>query len=172
MPTDFHFPRRAEMHHVPLPELLAICENQALRKAELLFRAPAMPKWVWSRAEEIAALNLLLHGHGELSERLRMLGSQRQAQRDEVAGVIRQLIEETSQTWFSAGREVEVLGLSGLHYREFFTLLLPLYARLGVPGAAEHLEHVASDERLTAAIGRLAELYRDEELMMAIPVEL
>ena len=79
VPTDFHFPRRAEMHHVPLPELLAICENQALRKAELLFRAPAMPKWVWSRAEEIAALNLLLHGHGELSERLRMLGSQRQA---------------------------------------------------------------------------------------------
>ncbi len=172
VPADFHFPRRAEMHHVPLPELLAICENQALRKAELLFRAPAMPKWVWSRAVEIASLNLLLHGHGDLSERLRMLGSQRQAQRDEVAGVIRQLIEETSQTWFSAGRDVEVLGLSGLHYREFFTLLLPLYARLGVPGAAEHLEHVATDERLTAAIGRLAELYRDEELMMAIPVEL
>jgi hypothetical protein len=67
---------------------------------------------------------------------------------------------------------VEVLGLSGLHYREFFTILLPLYARLGVPGAAEHLAQVTSDERSAAAISELAELYRDEELMMAIPVEL
>jgi len=170
VPADFHFPRRAEMHHVPLPELLAICENQALRKAGVLFRAPAMPRWVWSRAVEIASLNLTLHGHPELGQRLGDLGSQRQAQRDEVAAVIRQLIEETSQTWFSAGREVDVLGLSGLHYREFFTLLLPLYARLGVHGAAEHLEKVTADERLAAAISRLAELYGDEELMMAIPV--
>ena len=172
VPGDFHFPRRAEMHHVPMPELLAICENQALRKAELLFRAPAMPKLVWSRAVQIAALNLGLHGHADLGDRISALGSQRQAQRDEVAGEIRQLIEDTSQTWFSAGREVAVLGLSGLHYREFFTILLPLYARLGVPGAAEYLAQVTGDERCAAAISKLAELYRDEELMMAIPVEL
>ncbi len=172
VPGDFHFPRRAEMHHVPMPELLAICENQALRKAELLFRAPAMPKWVWSRAVQIVSLNLGLHGHADLGDRISALGSQRQAQRDEVAGEIRQLIEDTSQTWFSAGREVAVLGLSGLHYREFFTILLPLYGRLGVPGAAEHLAQVTGDERSAAAISKLAELYRDEELMMAIPVEL
>jgi hypothetical protein len=172
VPGDFHFPRRAEMHHVPMPELLAICQNQALRKAELLLRAPAMPRWVWTRAIEIASLNLILHGHAELGDRLRTLGTQRQAQRDDIASVIRALIEETGQTWFSAGREVDVLGLSGLHYREFFTLLLPLYAELGVPGAAEHLAQVTSDEAASAAIARLAELYTDEELMMAIPVEL
>jgi hypothetical protein len=172
VPGDFHFPRRAEMHHVPMPELLAICENQALRKAELLLRAPAMPRWVWTRAIEIASLNLILHGHAELGDRLRTLGTQRQAQRDDIAGVIRALIEETGQTWFSAGREVDVLGLSGLHYREFFTLLLPLYAELGVPGTAEHLAQVTSDQAASAAIARLAELYGDEELMMAIPVEL
>jgi hypothetical protein len=117
-------------------------------------------------------LNLSLHGHADLGDRISALGSQRQAQRDEVVGEIRQLIEDTCQTWFSAGREVEVLGLSGLHYREFFTILLPLYARLGVPGAAEHIAQVTSDERSAAAISELAELYRDEELMMAIPVEL
>jgi hypothetical protein len=172
VPGDFHFPRRAEMHHVPMPELLAICENQALRKAEELLRAPAMPRWVWSQAVEIASLNLSLHGHADLGDRLSALGNQRQAQRAEVAGVIRQLIEDTSQTWFSAGREVDVIGLSGLHYREFFTILLPLYARLGVPGAAEHLAQVTGDENSAAAVTRLAELYRDEELMMAIPVEL
>ena len=172
VPGDFHFPRRAEMHHVPMPELLAICENQALRKAELLLRAPAMPRWVWSRAVEIASLNLGLHGHADLAGRLGAIGSQRQAQRADVAGVLRQLIDETSQTWFSAGRDVDVIGLSGLHYREFFTILLPLYARLGVPGAAEHLAGVTGDERSSAAVARLAELYRDEELMMAIPVEL
>lgn len=172
VPGDFHFPRRAEMHHVPLPELLAICENQSLRKAELLLQAPGMSNRAWAAAVEIASLNLTLHGHAELGERLSALTSQRQAQRDNVASTIRQLIEQTRQPWFSAGRELDILGLSGLHYREFFTLLLPLYAQLGVAGAAEHLARLRDDEHLAAAITRLAELYRDEETMMIIPVEL
>ena len=102
----------------------------------------------------------------------RRLPGQRQAQRDDIGSEIAHLIEQTRQPWFSAGREVDVKGLSGLHYREFFTLLLPLYARLGVPDAAEQLALTMENEQLAAAITRLAELYRDEETMMAIPVEL
>ena len=172
VPGDFHFPRRAEMYHVPLPELLAICENQALRKAALLLTAPVMTNRIWAAATEIAALNLTLHGHAELAGRLRALPGQRQAQRDDIGPEIANLIEQTRQPWFSAGREVDIKGLSGLHYREFFTLLLPLYARLGVAGAAGHLAQTMENEQLAVAITRLAELYRDEETMMAIPVEL
>lgn len=172
VPDDFHFPRRAEMYHVPLPELLAICENQALRKAALLLTAPVMANRIWTAATEIAALNLTLHGHADLAGRLRSLPGQRQAQRDDIASEIGKLIEQTRQPWFSAGREVDIKGLSGLHYREFFTLLLPLYGRLGVHDAAAHLARTMDNEQLAAAIRRLAELYRDEETMMAIPVEL
>ena len=172
VPGDFHFPRRAEMYHVPMPELLAICENQALRKAALLLAAPVMANRIWAAATEIASLNLTLHGHAELADRLRSLPGQRQAQRDDIGPEIANLIEQTRQPWFSAGREVDIQGLSGLHYREFFTLLLPLYARLGVPDATEHLAVISQNEHLAAAITRLAELYKDEETMMAIPVEL
>jgi hypothetical protein len=82
------------------------------------------------------------------------------------------LIEQTRQPWFSAGREVDIQGLSGLHYREFFTLLLPLYALLGVPDAAGQLALIMENEQLAGAITRLAELYGEEETMMPIPVEL
>jgi hypothetical protein len=126
----------------------------------------------WAAAAEIASLNLTLHRHAELGDRLRSLPDQRQAQRDDLGPVIGTLIEKTRQPWFSAGRVVDIKGLSGLHYREFFTLLLPLYARLGVPDAAEHLALTSRNEQLAEAIRRLAELYGDEETMMAIPVEL
>ncbi len=155
-----------------LPGDLAICENQALRKAALLLAAPVMANRIWAAATEIASLNLTLHGHGKLADRLRALPGQPQAQRDDIGPEIASLIEQTRQPWFSAGREVDIKGLSGLHYREFFTLLLPLYARLGVPDAAGHLAMTMENEQLAGAITRLAKLYGDEETMMAIPVEL
>ena len=171
VPGDFQFPRRAEMYPVPLSELTAILGNQALRKAELLFSAPALPKRLHAAATEIASLNLILHGSRGLGERLGTLSGPRWED-DDVAAAIRREIARTRQPWYSLGREVDIKGLSGLHYRAFFTLLLPLYARLGIPGAAEYLDEVTADPVTSAAIARLAELYHDEELMAALPVEL
>ncbi|MHB1596786.1 MAG: hypothetical protein ACYCO9_19980 [Streptosporangiaceae bacterium] len=172
VPGDFQFPRRAAMYPVPLQELLAILENQALRKAALLFAAPSMPRRFHLAAVEIAAMNLILHGHAELAADLTRAAGQHPGLGDDLAARVHAGIERTRQTWFSGGQEVEIQGLSGLHYRAFFTRLLPLYARLGVPGATEYQAEVGADQERLAAIARLTEIYHDEELMSAIPLEL
>ena len=172
VPGDFQFPRRAGMYPVPLQELLAILENQALRKAALLFGAPSMPRRFHAAAVEIAALNLILHGHAELAADLTRAAGQSSGLGPDLAARVHAGIERTRQTWFSGGQEVEIQGLSGLHYRAFFTRLLPLYARLGVPGAAAYQAEVGADQERLAAITRLTEIYHDEELMSAIPLEL
>ncbi|MHB1432554.1 MAG: hypothetical protein ACYCVZ_10615 [Streptosporangiaceae bacterium] len=172
VPGDFQFPRRAGMYPVPLQELLGILENQALRKAALLFGAPSMPRRFHAAAVEIAALNLTLHGHAELAAELTRTAGQPRDLGDDLAARVHAEIERTRQPWFSGGQEIEIQGLSGLHYRAFFTLLLPLYARLGVPGAAEYQAEVDADQERLAAIARLTEIYHDEELMSAIPLEL
>jgi hypothetical protein len=172
VPQDFQFPRQADMHPVPFAELLVILENQALRKAELLLRASPMSNRARFAAAEIVALNLTLHGHAEIAEQLAALAAQRQQASDRFAATIGQLIEQTRQEWVSGGREIDVLGLSGLHYREFFSTLLPLYARLGVPGAADYLASLKADDARSAAVARLAELYHDVDVITDIPAEL
>jgi hypothetical protein len=82
------------------------------------------------------------------------------------------LEEDTRQPWPGYEGEAELTGLSGLQFREFFTILLPFYARVGVSGAAEHLMLVRDDETKRNAVERLAELYRDERIVRLIPVEI
>jgi hypothetical protein len=171
VPEDFQFPRRAEMHHVPLQELLAILENQALRNAGRLLHAPAMSGRARSAATEIVALNLTLHGHGDLADALTAAATLHPWP-SEVRAAVSDLIERTRQPWVSGGREFDMKGLAGLEYREFFSTLLPLYARLGVPGAADHLASLRADAARSAAITRLAELYQDVDVITDIPAEL
>jgi hypothetical protein len=64
------------------------------------------------------------------------------------------------------------MGLSGLQYREFFSLLLPYYESVGVTGAADHLRIIREDENARRAVARLNELYRDESVMESILLEL
>ncbi|MGH3276268.1 MAG: hypothetical protein ACRDNZ_18320, partial [Streptosporangiaceae bacterium] len=80
--------------------------------------------------------------------------------------------EQTRQTWPGLEREAVVMGLSGLQYREFFSLLLPFYAHVGVPGAVDHLQLINGDESTRLAVIRLAEPYHDESVMESIPLEL
>ena len=70
-------------------------------------------------------------------------------------------------------REIaELQGLSGLQFREFYAMLLPFYASVGVPGAAEHLALFDDDDTKRAALARLSQLYRNERVMMSIPFEI
>jgi hypothetical protein len=69
-------------------------------------------------------------------------------------------------------RGVLIAGLSGLQYREFFTMLLPLYEQFGVPGAAEQLSAIHDDEPRRKALDELSAMYQDEDLMSTIPIEL
>ena len=122
-------------------------------------------------AFEIAAQNLILHDYADLAHRLTGAAA-RTADLASVAAEPADLEERTRPTWPGFEGEAELAGLSGLQFREFFTILLPSYARVGVRGAAETLMLMRDDEAKRKAADRLAELYRDERIMQLIPVEL
>lgn len=172
-PPDVPLPPRAEMHAVLFDDLLAIRKNQTLRQAALLCKAAAMSPRVREGAGEIAALNLTLDGQAELGRRLASLIGGRDPQLGDVAAELTRAERQTRQSiWTGASREVALKGLSCLQYREFYAMLLPLYAKAGVPGADDHLSRLKDSEERLAAVRRLSELYQDNELMSSILVEL
>lgn len=172
LPGHFQFPQRAQMCHVNVEKLLEIRKNQTLRNAiELCRSADKLPlsKYV---AFEIVALNLTLHNLAKLGEGLRQMANTPDPDFRQLLNELRALERKTRKTQRSGTVEVELKGLSGLQYREFFTMIIPLYAKLDVPGAAEVLEAVHRSEVMKEALDRLAILYHDEDIMMNIPVEL
>jgi hypothetical protein len=172
-PADFQLPRQTEMYPVTVEEQVLIRENQTLRMAQLLCDFPPMRGRARANAFEIVAMNLTLHGHSELAQRLTNAATaQRPAEITRVASEIRELEELTRQTWSGMEQDAVLQGLSGLQYREFFTLLLPFYERIGAPGAAEQLNMIDSDESKRLCVARLSELYHDESVMEWIPLEL
>jgi hypothetical protein len=173
LPEGTHLPRHAEMHTFPLPELLSIRANQVLRAAARLCLAPGVSERAWAAAAEIVALNLCLHDYDELGKQLLALAGRSNEERAEMATAIGQLAtDRTSPSWMSESREMQLMGLAGWQYREFFSVLLPLYAQVGVDGAADLLEVIGDDEHKTFAVGRLGELYQDEHRMASMPFEL
>jgi hypothetical protein len=172
LPEGMELWRQAEMSPVSVPELLAIRKNQVLRNATALCLAPPKRRQVRADAFEIAALNLILHDLGDMAQQLKDAATARTADFDAIAAELGQIEEQTRQIWPGYERDAELEGLSGLQFREFWTMLLPFYAGIGVPGAAEHLELINSDETKRAAIMRLSLLYHDERVMEPIMVEL
>jgi len=170
-PAGFQIPPDAEMYPVPLPELTAIRQNQVLRMAVQLCEQPPMRDKARADAFEIVSLNLTLHGQAGLARRLAEAGTQRSGGAGRLVAEIRQLEEQTRQTWPGLAEAV-VKGLPGLQFREFFTFLVPYYSTIGVPGAAEYLRLIGADESKRLAVARLSELYRDETIIEAIPLEL
>jgi hypothetical protein len=175
LPEGLQLWEQAEMSALSVEDLVAIRENQVLRKALALCDAvplrPLLPQ-TQAAAFEIAACNLTLHGHEDLARKLTNATAAETPDLDGVAAEIRLREERTRQVWPTPEGETEVLGLAGLQFREFYSLLLPLYGRVGVPGAAEYLKFVTDDEAKRAARDRLSELYRNERLIELIPIEL
>jgi hypothetical protein len=168
-----HFPRRAEMHAFPLSELLSIRANQVLRSAALLCRTTEIPRRVWRSAAEIVALNLFLHDYDDLAQRVLGLDSQQSSELADLTAIIDQdIAERTSLIWVSTSREVELVGMAGWQYREFFSQLLPLYVQIGIDGARELLKSIEDDSRKNAARARLVELYQNDDLMASVAIEL
>jgi hypothetical protein len=163
---------RAEISALSVSELLAIRENQVLRMVLALCQAPPMRRQARGAAFEIVAQNLILHGYPDIAARLIGAGAATAADLDAIAVEFAGLEEQTRQTWPAYEGEVEVVGLSGFQFREFFRTLLPCYKSVGVPEAAEYLNILRSDEVKRAAAERLSVLYDDERLMESIPIEL
>lgn len=172
LPDHFQFPQRAQMCHVSVEKLLEVRKNQTLRNAiELCRSADKLPlsKYV---AFEIVALNLTLHDLANIGEELRQMANASEPDFRQLLSELRSLEKKTRVPQRSGTVEVELRGLSGLQYREFFTMLIPLYVKLGISGAAGILETLHQSEVMKEALDRLAVLYHDEDIMMNIPVEL
>jgi hypothetical protein len=171
---------KAEMFPLSAAELLIIRENQVLRNALALCQDPftrrqargATLEQARGAAFEIIAQNLILHGHQELAVKMLRAGTAWGADLDAIAAEVRPLEERTRQTWRTGEEETEVVGLSGFQFREFFRTLLPLYERVGVPGAARQQRIIRDDQAKWAAMERLSKLYADERVMESIPIEL
>ncbi len=173
LPDGLEFPRRAEMHSLGLPDLMAVRAGQVLRSAADLCRASEVSESAWKAAAEVVALNLSLHDHSDLADKLVDLAGRSVNERTETATVISEyVVGRTISSWASASREVSLMGLAGWQYREFFSVLLPLYAQIGIHEAAELLDAVNADGRKSAARDRLADLYQDEHLIALLPMEL
>jgi hypothetical protein len=172
LPESFQFWSQAEIYPVPVETLLAIRENQTLRKVLALCQSPPTGRNVRGAAFEIASLNLVLHGYAELAQKLKRFATQRTVDAGGLVTEIRSLEEGTRRTWPGLEEEIELEGLSGLQYREFFTVLLPFYDKVGISGAAEILSHLNGDQATRAAVVRLSDIYHNEVLMGSIPLEL
>jgi len=172
-PEGYQPSGEAEMFPVSVSELLCVRENQALRLALELCESPPARGKIRTDAFEIATLNLSLHGYSELASRMLNAEARSQTGIARVAPEIRDLEERTRQTWSALEQNKFVLkGLSGLQYREFFSLLLPYYETIGIGEAADHLRIIRKDENARRAAARLKKLYHDQIVMESIPLEL
>jgi hypothetical protein len=172
LPDGLELWPQAEMSPVSVPELLSIRKNQVLRNALSLCEEPPARRQVRTDAFEIVALNLILHDLADIAQQLRDAAAARTADLGAIAAELGRLEEQTRQTWPGYEGDVELKGLSGLQFREFYAILLPFYETIGAPGAAEELALIDEDETKRAAVTRLSQLYRDERVMRSIPVEL
>jgi hypothetical protein len=172
LPDGLQLWPRAEMFALSVPELLAIRENQVLRRALALCETPPSRRPARGAAFEIMTQNLILHGHPDIASELAGAATARNVFLRAVADELRPLEERTRTIWPTYEAETEVVGLSGFQFREFFQTLLPVYGSVGVPGAAQQLTLIQNDEFKQAAANRLSELYRHERLMESIPIEL
>jgi hypothetical protein len=164
---------QAEMLSLSIPELLAIRENQVLRKAlELCAAPPARPPRARGAAFDIVAQNLILHDHPDLAAKILAAGADRGADLGPIAAELRALEERTRQIWPTNEGDAEVVGLSGFQFRQFFQTLLHVYEGIGVPEAARQLKLIRDDEAKQSAVDRLSRLYADERVMESIQIEL
>jgi hypothetical protein len=172
LPDELELWPEAEMSPVSVPELLSIRKNQVLRNALSLCENPPASRPVRVNSFEIVALNLILHDLDEIAQQLRDAATARTLDFGAITAELRRLEEQTRQTWSGFEGDVQLNGLSGLQFREFYAILLPFYETIGVPGAADVLALIADDEVKRSAADRLSRLYRDERVMRSIPVEL
>jgi len=175
LPDGLQLWPRAEMSPLSVPELVSIRENQVFGQALALCQVPG-PRQARSRrrarAFEVVAQNLILHGYPDIAQRMIEAGAAGPADLGALVADLSEIERRTRQAWPAYGEEAEIVGLSGFQFRNFFRTLLPCYASVGVPGAAEYITLIREDDVKRAAADRLSQLYDDERAMESMPVEL
>jgi hypothetical protein len=174
LPEEMRLWPASEMYHFSLDELVNIRAHQALRVAAEICQITDRPGKFWSTAVELATLNLALHNYGELAERLTQVAGGSPKALAGLSADIESLIRSTAPIRASSNGDMQVAGLSGWQYREFYTVLVPQYGKVGVPGASEELHRISkvSTGRVKNVLTRMTSLYQDEDLLRSIPIEL
>lgn len=172
LPEGVQFPRRAEMHTFPLGQLMTVRANRVFSSAAELCRTTDISERAWTAAAEVLALNLTLHDHAGIGDRLLESAGNDADLAATAAAIDRLVVVRTTPSLAEPGHDIQLEGLAGWQHREFFSVLLPLYADLGINGARELLEEVEHDARKSSAVSRLTELYRSEDSMAYMPMEL
>jgi hypothetical protein len=163
------FPPSSQIRPWALADLLQLRRHQALSYAEQLVGRATLTARQADLAARALKSNLVLHDLGQLGAALsdHLYQQERPADlRDEL-----RRLREQSALPHPAAEGGLIQGLGRLQYREFFSSLLPLYARIGVPGASEELARIRMDPAKEAALAELRELYRDELSMRDLATE-
>src|SRR5262249_37075723 len=122
LPEGTPIARRAEMHLFALADLVSIRANQVFRSAAQLCRLAEMSGSAWRAATEIVALNLTLHDHADLASALTDLPAGHSDRHVSMATQIGELVvDRTVPSWTAVNRVVQVEGLAGWQFREFFS---------------------------------------------------
>jgi hypothetical protein len=174
LPEEMMLWPASEMYHFSLDEIVKIRANQALRIAADICKITKRPTKFWSTAVELATLNLVLHNYGKLGEDLTRLARGSPKALTGLSADIESLMRSTTPVRASSGGDMEIVGLSGWQYREFYTVLVPQYGKVGVPGASEELDRISkiSTSDVKNVLTRVTSLYQDEDLLRSIPLEL
>jgi hypothetical protein len=170
LPEGFQPSLHSDIHSVSLDYLLSVRKRQALHLALSLCESPPAQGKTRTDAFEIATSNLILHGEAELARKMTHASINNSASLERLIPQILELEGQPRQPRLGPGQEA--VGLAGLQYREFFSLLLPFYAKIGVPDASQHLQFIKDNEDMRLAVGRLNELYHAESIMASIQLEL
>jgi TIR domain len=171
LPRTIKFPEHFDMYAWSVRDLVRIRESQVLgNTAAFLLRDNLSPKRM-EMASRILSLNLALHGRASLGEALVHEVQDPNGGLRNLLTTVDELVSKTRFSHFGSGQEVPISGLAGLQYREFFSSILPLYARLGVPDAEEVMKEIRDDPARNDALKQLSELYQDEVTMMTLPIE-
>ncbi len=152
-----------------LAELMSVRHGQALTNA-ITALTSSLTDQQRRRAVRLARLNLTVHGDSVLAEELESVGDSPQRTRS----MIQTLETRAAQTRvykYLIGREIAAEGLAGLQYRAFFSCLLPTYASIGVADADRIQAEIEGDPKRREAADELTRLYRDDNFMTSVPIE-
>jgi hypothetical protein len=169
LPAVHRFATPTQMFSWSVDELMAVRRHHALTNTLSMLSA-IMSEKQRERALQLVNLNLVVQGEAELSDRIAEASRLRQ-EPTELISAIKEKIYESAVYRYSNGREICVTGLAGLQYRIFFSHLLPIYARLGIPGAESILSAIAEDQRRADSLQLLHALYSDRRFMESLPIE-
>ncbi|HLX56785.1 MAG TPA: TIR domain-containing protein [Ktedonobacteraceae bacterium] len=156
----------AQLRDWTFQEILKVREYQVLSMACTLLDMDKNHLRQLNLAIQVMYDNLILHRQMAIAQRLIatvQLTENEEKDFQELQKELRALMIHCQVKYDFNGKRRTVLGLAGLQYREFFSVLVPVYASLGVEGAAEYLEWLRTDEVVSISFERLQAHYANAQ---------